>query len=89
MFREGHSAAAAKEGTEVTCGCRAHNGFLTAKGLKEAAQRSLEGLDVAGMALGAYVDRVGSVSALVEVEIDGEYDPLHTELNHRLICNGA
>ena len=48
-----------------SCHCSAHNGFLTAKGLGEAAQRtSLEGLAPRGE-LG-YFDKVGSVSALVE-----------------------
>ena len=62
------------------CNCHAHGSFLTAKGLEEAAQRfSLEGLDSRGVA--GEVDRVGSVSALVEVEDDFEYDALHTELN--------
>ena len=48
------------------------NGFLTAKGLEEAAQRSLEGLEVCDVvaepASSSYLDRVGSVSGLVEVE---------------------
>ncbi len=50
------------------CDCSAHNGFLTAKGLAEAAQRErqLDGVD--GMELFPYLDRVVSVSALVEVE---------------------
>jgi len=62
------------------CSCHSHGGFLTAKGLAEAAQRfSLEGLAPRGDH--AYVDRVGSVSALVEVEDDFEYDPNHNELN--------
>jgi len=43
------------------------NGFLTAKGLEEAAQRfSLEGLAPRGVP--EYVDRVVSVSALPEPE---------------------
>ena len=41
------------------------NGFLTGKGLKEAAQRfSLEGLAPRGVH--EYLDKVGSVSALIE-----------------------
>ena len=55
------------------CLCHAHNGFLTRRGyalLAEAEQRP-------------QVDRVGSVSALVEVEEDLEYDALHIELNGR------
>ena len=50
------------------CDCSSHNGFLTAKGLKEAAQQySLEGLAPRGE-LG-YLDKVGSVSGL-ELERD-------------------
>ncbi len=55
----------------VSCGCRSHNGFLTAKGLKEADQRSAvipEGL--AGGESTLYLDRVGSVSAF-EPEAEG------------------
>jgi len=45
------------------CGCNSHGSFLTAKGLKEAAQRfSLEGLAPRGEL--EYVDKVGSVSGL-------------------------
>ena len=70
----------------MTCRCTAHGSFLTAKGLAEAAQRfSLEGLAPRGEH--GYLDRVGSVSALVEVEDDAEYDPNHIELNHRLIIH--
>ena len=50
-----------------SCGCVSHNSFLTAKGLEEAAQRrgaSPEGLAVRETL--REVDRVGSVSALVE-----------------------
>jgi len=36
-----------------------------------------------------YLDRSGSVSALVEVEDDYEYSPDHIELNRRLIHNGS
>ncbi len=65
-----------------TCKCLSHNGFLTAKGLAEAAQRERAGLEL--LAVGetrCYLDRVGSVSALVEVEEDYDYDVLHVELN--------
>ncbi len=49
------------------CECRSHNGFLTAKGLEETAQRlSLEGLAPRGVH--GYLDKVVSVSGLVEVE---------------------
>ena len=50
----------------MTCNCFAHNGFLTAKGLEEAAQRENVRLlgcyhvdDDPGM---YYLDKVGSVS---------------------------
>ena len=60
------------------CGCSSHNGFLTAKGLEEAAQRSavsLEGLAVERPQL--YLDKVRSVSGLRRDEIPMEF---HEEL---------
>ncbi len=48
---------------KATCSCHAHSGFLTALGLRAVAQRSLEGLEVDGMAASSYLDMVGSVSA--------------------------
>ena len=45
------------------------NGFLTSKGLEQAAQRSLEGLEVDAMEIPRYLDRHGSVSGL-ELERD-------------------
>ena len=46
-----------------SCGCRSHNGLLTAKGLEETAQQnSLEGLAPRGAL--EYVDMVGSVRGL-------------------------
>ena len=71
------------------CGCSSHNGFLTAKGFAEAAQRELElaALDV--MAVRPYLDLGVSVSALIEIENDCEYDPNHVELNRRVIHNGS
>ncbi len=50
------------------CNCRSHNGFLTAKGLKEAAQRSAREFFISrGVAVEAdqlYLDKVVSVSGL-------------------------
>ncbi len=72
----------------MKCGCSSHNGFLTAKGLEEAAQRfSLEGLAPRGEL--EYLDKSGSVSALVEVEVDAHYVEDHNELNQRLIPHGS
>jgi len=51
------------------CDCSSHNGFLTAKGLAEAAQRKgalSETIDMFEDL--CYLDKVGSVSALAEAE---------------------
>ena len=61
------------EGVPAHCGCLTHNGFLTRSGYRAldwAEQRR-------------QVDKVRSVSALVEVEVDDHYDPTHNELNRR------
>jgi len=64
------------------------NGFLTAKGLREAAQRySLEGLD--SRRVSGEVDRVGSVSALVEVEEFHVWDDRLIEDQYRRFLNGS
>jgi len=67
----------------------ARNGFLTAKGLREAAQRtSLEGLAPLGDP--EYIDKVGSVSAL-----DGDGDlyawssEAQIENQYRRFLNGS
>ncbi len=36
-----------------------------------------------------YLDSTVSMSAMVEVEEDCDYDPTHIELNRRLIHNGS
>ena len=49
------------------CGCRSHNGFLTAKGLAEAAQRETAALSLEGltpMSESVRLDIQGSVSGL-------------------------
>ena len=47
-----------------SCGCHSHNGFLTAKGLREAAQRELKFSEpLAVGTCGLYLDKVDSVSA--------------------------
>ena len=51
------------------CSCHSHSGFLTAKGLEEAAQRSPEGLELAGVVATRYLDKVASVSGLRRDEI--------------------
>ena len=68
------------------CSCNSHGSFLTAKGLAEAAQRfSLEGLSPWGVR--EYVDKSGSVSALVEVEDDCGLEQINL-FDRREILNG-
>jgi len=53
----------------MSCSCLSHNGFLTSAGYAEVAQRSDGVYDTVDMFRDlCYLDRVGSVSALVEVE---------------------
>ncbi len=73
----------------MRCDCHSHNGFLTEKGYAFLAQRELELGEVDFMPHSGYLDKSGSVSALVEVEDDFEYDPDHVELNRRLIHSGS
>ena len=73
----------------MTCNCHSHNGFLTERGYAELAQREIYRPGVADMAMKQYLDRLGSVSALIEIETDYAYDPRHTELNQRLIHHGS
>ena len=69
------------------CSCHSHGGFqLSPEGL---AQREFELPGVDGVDVSRYLDKVGSVSGLIEIENDFEYDPDHVELNHRLIHNGS
>ena len=69
------------------CGCHSHNGLLLSpEGL---AQRELKLPEFDAMDTVVYLDRVGSVSALVEVEGDYDYDPKYTELNRRFIHYGS
>ncbi len=69
------------------CQCSGHSGFLTAKGLKEAAQRELElaALDVTGRR--CLLDRVGSVSAMPEPE--HVFVDVLIDEQHRRFLNGS
>ena len=66
-----------------SCGCHSHNGLLLSpEGL---AQREHEGPELAGVVATRYLDSMGSVSALIEIENDFDYDvtmlgPFRTEL---------
>ncbi len=72
------------------CGCRAHNSFLTAKGLEEAAQRELELNALDAMGIVPQVDKVGSVSALTETRDLYEFvtDDM-TDQQYRRFHNGS
>ena len=63
------------------CHCHSHSGFLTRRGYRLVAQRRpvVHGVDC--MATSRYLDKSGSVSALIEIENDYDYDPRHIELN--------
>jgi len=70
------------------------NGFLTERGYAELAQRtSLEGLSPRGGvdtdAGFHYLDKVGSVSALVEVEEFHVWDEQTVEHQYRRFLNGS
>ncbi len=72
----------------MKCDCHSHNGFLTAKGLEETAQRELlsaEGLTRSGNCV--MFDKVGSVSGLVEVEGHWDHELLENQYR-RFLPNG-
>ncbi len=71
----------------MRCGCRSHGGFLTSRGLREVAQRSLEGLEVADMGLEPYLDKVGSVSAPTVLELHWDDDIINQQ--YRRFLNGS
>ncbi len=70
------------------CSCRSHGSFLTAKGLKEAAQRARWDWAVAGMDESRYLDKVGSVSAPPETASHWPDDAIIEE-QHRRFLNGS
>ena len=72
----------------MDCTCLCHNGFLTERGYAELAQRSPEGLEVDGMAVRQYLDKVGSVSALAEAEDYHVFDGLLIDEQYRRFLHG-
>ena len=58
------------------------NGFLTVEGYALHAQRERKRCGLDFMGARRYLDNKGSVSALIEVEDDFDYDPEHVELNN-------
>ncbi len=72
------------------CRCTSHNGFLTDRGYAEVAQReqlSAEGLTRSENCV--IVDKVGSVSALVEVEEFHVFDDDLIDSQYRRFLNGS
>jgi len=69
------------------------NGFLTERGYAELAKRtSREGLSPRGvdeMVAGRYLDKVGSVSALVEVEDPFDWDDAIIDQQYRRFHSGS
>ena len=73
-------------------GFHSRNGFLTAKGLEEAEQRSLEGLDVLGVDKGqtsCYLDKVASVSGPRRDENLYVHDDAYIDSQYRRFHNGS
>ncbi len=69
-----------------------HNGFLTAKGLEETAQRELAFAFDHGVCLdrvreGSYLDKVGSVSGARRDEIVMIFDVALLDEQHRRFLN--
>ena len=73
---------------DCLCQCLSHNGFLTAKGLVEAAQRDVVIDGVAGMDLFGYIDSRVSVSELRRDETDFFFDDDLIEEQHRRFLDG-
>ncbi len=74
------------------CSCSSHGGFLTAKGLEEAAQREYAQIDLPGMGLtprefAVRLDRVDSVSGLILPSLD--FDDALLDEQYRRFHNGS
>jgi len=64
----------------MTCNCLSHSGFLTRAGYARVAQRDRESLELAGTVAMRYLDKVGSVSAIDQLDFifdDGVLDEQH------------
>ncbi len=70
----------------MRCQCLSHNGFLTERGYAELAQRERKRDSLDAMDTRLYLDKVGSVSAMVEGE--GQCDRLIDEQYQRFL-NGS
>jgi len=80
-----------KEAHVSRCSCRSHGSFLTAKGLEEAEQRRAGPSGDREVDMGQtsfYLDKVGSVSALIEPSEPIFVDAILDE-QHRRFLNGS
>ncbi len=72
----------------MKCCCQSHNGFLTRAGYARVAQRSADSLETVDMFEDlCYLDKVGSVSALVEVEGSCVWDEQVLDSQYRRFIN--
>ncbi len=71
-----------------TCCCQSHNGFLTRAGYARVAQRGVDSLETVDMFEDmCYLDKVGSVSGLVEVEGSCVWDEQVLDSQYRRFIN--
>ena len=73
----------------MSCSCLSHNGFLTAKGLAEAAQREHESLELAGVVATRYLDSMVSVSGLEQERNPLVWDDQLLDQQYRRFHNGS
>ena len=73
----------------MDCGCVSHNGFLTAKGLKEAAQREVDSHGLDAMWSIGYLDSRGSVSAVENENEPCVWDDQVIDSQYRRFLSGV
>ncbi len=73
----------------MNCVCHSHNGFLVGRSPEGLAQRTLLKPELDGMQHVEYLDRVGSVSALVEVEEFHVFDDQLIDQQYRRFHSGS
>jgi len=71
----------------MKCNCNSHGTFLTAKGLREAAQRELSLASIDAMDTRLYLDKVGSVSGSPQSSLP--WDDALIEEQYRRFHNGS
>jgi len=78
----------------MKCGCLSHNGFLTGRGYEAAQQINLgfperprDGVDKGEPV--CYLDKVGSVSGLIEIEYGEIWNDQRLDEQYRRFINGS